>query len=92
MAEYQKGDVAHIRVPLFVTGDYRLMLSTNVYHRHLMLRKNNAITITAVHHMAGAAVYDAIYEYWGTKYQVQSIPETSLWSKRLWAQYLGFEV
>ena len=89
MAEYKKGDIAHIGNPIIMNGDSNLESKTDddACYRRLKLKMNDPFVVTAVHSRKGKCkmtTYDGIYERDGVRYRILDLPEFNLWSKKGW--------
>lgn len=98
MAEFKKGDVAHISNGLRVMGvawpDAQSEEDADI--KRLSLRSGDALTIEAVRvskdkyakKNTGGAVYDATFELEGTRYHIESIPQKNFCSKKGWEEHV----
>ena len=93
MAEYKKGDIAHIGNPIIMNGDSNLNSKNDAEacYSRLKLKMNEPVTITAVHNSKAGALYDVIYERNGVKYRMFNLPAFNLWSKKGWEMRLLME-
>ena len=98
LAEFKKGDIAHISNGLRVMGVARpdAQSEEDAGIKRLSLRSGDALTIEAVHPSrdkyakknTGGAVYDATFEQEGVLYHIECIPQKNFCSKKGWEEYV----